>query len=189
MRSDCGRNAVAAAFAAGFAVALAVLPAGGATVPAPVNRTCANDRLPSEILDGPVARPAAPLRTIDVAAPAARLHLAVADDERTRETGLMCVTRLRGQRGMIFVFPRDDTWEFWMKNTLVPLDMVWVDAGGEVTAVAAGVPAATVTTRDAALPRRRGRGTYVIELGANEAAADGIRIGTHLVLPPLRAPR
>ncbi|GAC1311559.1 MAG: hypothetical protein NVS2B3_18460 [Vulcanimicrobiaceae bacterium] len=155
----------------------------------PVVRGCANARLPREILDGAVAAPQRPLRTIDVEAPAARLRLAVADDERTREYGLMCVTRLRARAGMIFAFASESEWEFWMKNTLVPLDMVWVTAAGDVTGVEADVPAATRATPDTALPRRRGRGTYVIELPAREAAADGIVTGTHLSLPTLEGTR
>lgn len=154
------------------------------TVPA-----CASTRLPAEILDGPIAPPRKPLVLVDVAAPPVTLQLAVADDVSTREFGLMCVLRLRPQHGMIFVFSRESNWEFWMKNTLVPLDMIWVRADGTVTTVAANVPPSTRTTPDAMLARRRGHGVYVIELRANEAAADGIVVGSHLALPPLHTDR
>ncbi len=186
-----GRRAIAAVAAlTGFVITVAALPrAATATVAAPLDRACASDRLPGKILAGPVEQTRAPLPTIDVAAPAAHLRLAVASDQRARESGLMCVTRLRPQHGMIFVFPHENDWEFWMKNTLVPLDMVWLSADGEVTQIAVNVPAATRLTPDHALARRHGHGIYVIEIGADEASADGIIVGSYLTLPPLHAVR
>ena len=123
------------------------------------------------------------LPVVQVDAPRATLHLAIAADEHTRELGLMCVTHLRPQSGMIFIFTRDDKWEFWMKNTLISLDMVWVRPDGKVDAVAAKVPASPRTTGDDAVARRTGHGLYVIELAAGEAARDGISPGIRLRLP------
>lgn len=124
-----------------------------------------------------------------VRAPHATLTLQIANTEEQREFGLMNVTKLFPHNGMIFVFDRDEHQEFWMKNTLVPLDMVWVDASGTVTTVAADVPASTRATPETALARRRGRGIYVVELRAGEAAADGLAPGAHLSLPTLRSDR
>jgi uncharacterized membrane protein (UPF0127 family) len=169
----------------------APLPIAGTTAPSvrAATLTCANDRLPPSILNGPPARAATPpLGTIDVRAPKASLHLALALDDQTREFGLMCVTHLHAHAGMLFAFARDDTWEFWMKRTLVSLDMVWLDATGRVTGIAANVPASTVSTADAAVARRSGHGRYVLELSAGEAKPDGLLLGTKLALPPL-APR
>ncbi|MDQ2909102.1 MAG: DUF192 domain-containing protein, partial [Candidatus Eremiobacteraeota bacterium] len=115
------------------------------------------------------------------------LTLAVAADSRSRERGLMCVTALRPDAGMIFVFPQDSNWEFWMKNTVTPLDMLWVAADGTVRNVFANVPAATLDTADDKVARRRGQGRYVIELRSGDAARDHIAVGTHLQLPPLQA--
>ncbi len=192
-----GRSPVTTAFVATLVAALATIPGVAQEAPAlavppagaPVDPGCASDRLPSEILDGPAQPPGVPLQTVDVKAPRARLRLAVASDERERDYGLMCVLRLRAQHGMIFVFPQDDAWEFWMKNTLVPLDIVWLSPKGDVSAVSSDVPAVRLDTPDGALPRRRGRGLYVIELAANEATADGIVVGSHLAVPELHADR
>jgi len=123
------------------------------------------------------------LPVVETGAPGARLRLAVAGDEPTRELGLMCVTRLRPHSGMIFVFARDESVEFWMKNTLIPLDMIWVRADGRVDTVAARVPASTRETPDDRVARRHGRGLYVIELAAGEAARDGIVPGARLSVP------
>jgi uncharacterized membrane protein (UPF0127 family) len=121
-----------------------------------------------------------PLR---VAAPKATLSLLVAASQPVREYGLMCRRELAVHSGMIFVFDGTDAPQnFWMKNTLIPLDMVWVRHDGVVTSVAANVPATTVDTDQLDIPQRRGVGAFVIELNAGEAAADGIVAGTKLDL-------
>ncbi len=171
----------------GIALALAELGATPAPAPAPsyAALTCANPLLPPEILDGSPARSVKPaLYNYDLAAPAATIHVAFAGDSETRETGLMCVTRLRPRSGMIFVFERSDDWEFWMKNTLIPLDMVWLERDGTVTNVAANVPASTLSTADDKIARRRGHGMFVIELPAGEALRDGIVKGSKIEVCP-----
>jgi uncharacterized membrane protein (UPF0127 family) len=90
--------------------------------------------------------------------------------------------------GMLFAFADGDlTREFWMKDTLVPLDMIFVRGDGTVSTVAADVPATTYDTPDDRIPRRRGVGSYVIELGAGSAARNGITSGTHLAIPRVPA--
>jgi uncharacterized membrane protein (UPF0127 family) len=133
----------------------------------------------------PVACSPQPARgtPVSVRAPSATLLLRVADDSQSRSYGLMCVTALAPQTGMVFLFRGGDyERDFWMKNTLIPLDMIWVTADGRVTTVAAHVPATTVDTPDAQIPHRSGKGSYVIELAAGEAARDGIKPGVRLDL-------
>lgn len=156
-----------------FWIALGAAPAPSAPPAFAVVSDCANPKLA-----------ALPVRT--VVAPKAILHLSVAADERTRELGLMCVTGIRPRAGMIFVFDEDASWEFWMKLTLIPLDMIWVHADGRVDTVAANVPASTRATSDEKVARRKGTGKYVIELAAGEAARDGIVRGACLAAPDLK---
>jgi uncharacterized membrane protein (UPF0127 family) len=172
------------------AVLLLVPLAGNAAASAApaATKDCANAHLPRAILDGDPAAHAAPeLKTVAVTAPDRALKLAVAANEHDRELGLMCVTALKADAGMIFVFPAPGQYAFWMKNTLIPLDMVWVDAGGTVTTVAAAVPASTRDEADAKVARRGGHGSYVIELRSGDAARNDIVKGTHLALPRLAA--
>ena len=120
-----------------------------------------------------------------VAAPKATLSLRVANTWGTREYGLMCVRQLGANEGMIFVFSTGDQRQsFWMKNTLIPLDMVFVRKNGRVDSIAANVPSTTPDTTDLDIPWRYGTGAYVIELAAGEAARAGIVPGTHLDLTP-----
>ncbi len=122
------------------------------------------------------------LPTITVQAPHATLTLQIAKTEDERELGLMSVTKLPAHTGMVFVFDQDAPVEFWMKNTFVPLDMVFVGGDGQVRAVAAKVPSTTPQTPDEKIPRRRATAKYVIELPSGEAAKDGIVEGVRLDL-------
>ena len=127
---------------------------------------------------------------LHVRAPAEYFDLVVADSQTTREYGLMCVRSLAPHAGMIFVFGDGDyNRDFWMKNTLIPLDMIFVAKNGYVNNVRADVPATTVETPDEKIPHRAGTGAYVIELAAGEAARAGIKPDVKLTLRGLRAER
>ena len=96
---------------------------------------------------------ASALPPVVVHAPKADLTLEVARTSAQREHGLMNRTELPLHTGMIFVFERDEFVSFWMKNTLLPLDMVFIGAGGTVRRVYANVPvlqAVIATTKRAA---------------------------------------
>ena len=122
------------------------------------------------------------LPTVVVHAPKAQLALEVARTDAQRERGLMDRTSVAPHTGMIFVFDRDQPVDFWMKNTLVPLDMIFVAAGGTVRRVFADVPVVAPSLPDAQIPRESAQAKYVIELAAGEAARDGIVAGTKLDL-------
>jgi uncharacterized membrane protein (UPF0127 family) len=122
------------------------------------------------------------VNALRIAAPAANLTVRVANTPVTREYGLMCVRGLAPHTGMLFVFGYgDQPLDFWMKNTLIPLDMVFVRSSGVVNNVATNVPATSAAT-PGDKTNRYGFGAYVIELAAGEAASDGITAGVHLDL-------
>ncbi len=100
------------------------------------------------------------LPTIVVHAPKATLTLQIATTEDQRETGLMSVTHLPAHTGMVFVFDQDAPVTFWMKDTLVPLDMVFVAADGTVRSIAANVPVVPEDSPDDKIPTRPGVAKY-----------------------------
>ena len=64
----------------------------------------------------------------------------VASDDATREQGLMYRDHLADDQGMIFLFPQAGEYPFWMKNTLIPLDMIWIDGEHRIVHIAHEVP-------------------------------------------------
>ena len=96
-------------------------------------------------------------------------------------------TAIAPHTGMLFVFDRDGAVRFWMKDTLMPLDMVFIGSDGTVRKVYANVPTVSPALPDAEIPLEPGVAKYVIELGAGEAARDGIVEGLRLAIPNLSA--
>ncbi len=60
------------------------------------------------------------------------LTVEVAKTAPTRALGLMHRTRLDERAGMLFLFEQSALWSFWMKGTLIPLSIAFIDAGGEI---------------------------------------------------------
>jgi hypothetical protein len=166
-------------------VALTAVLAVSAQTPAPTPPATTSDQCPAP---ANVTAHFLASAAFGVRAPRGELSLVPVEDEAARERGLMCVVRIPPGKGMIFVFePPDRAQSFWMKNTLVALDMVFVTAAGLVTSVAADVPPTRSGTPDDAVARRSGFGRFVIELGGGDAARHGIAAGTKLGLPALSA--
>lgn len=59
----------------------------------------------------------------------------IAENDATRQKGLMNRTKLEKNHGMLFVFEKTGLYPFWMKNTLIPLDIIWISADKKVTYV------------------------------------------------------
>ncbi len=122
------------------------------------------------------------LGTLVVHAPKADLTLEVARTPAQQEHGLMDRRYVAPHTGMIFVFGGDEPVDFWMKDTLVPLDMIFVAADGTVRHVFADVAVVSPSLPDDRIPRESGQAKYVIELPAGEASKDGIAAGIKLDL-------
>lgn len=61
--------------------------------------------------------------------------ISIADSPEEREKGLMFIDKMPEDEGMLFIFEEEDLHRFWMKNTLIPLDIIWFDKSGDITSV------------------------------------------------------
>lgn len=102
----------------------------------------------------------------------------VAADDSTRQQGLMFRDRLADDRGMIFIFPSIGEYAFWMKNTLIPLDMIWLDDQRKVVRVSHDVPPCKADPCPSYPPNVQAR--YVLELAAGMAAKHNVKEGVIL---------
>jgi len=67
----------------------------------------------------------------------------IADEDLERRKGLMFRESLLENEGMIFVYDKSQKLTFWMKNTLIPLDMIWIDENSVVQHIEYAVPCET----------------------------------------------
>ena len=104
----------------------------------------------------------------------------LADTPAKQERGLMFVTNLPENEGMLFVFDQEEEQVFWMKNTLIDLDMVFLDSQKKVTSVAAEMPHSYTYTPDNEVSYTLGYGQYVLELAAQTAAKHNVIPGAQL---------
>lgn len=123
------------------------------------------------------------LPMVTIPAPRAAMHLWVASSLRSLELGLMDRTHLDPAQGMLFVFWHNKERYFWMKDTLMPLDMVFVERNGLVRAVFSRVPILPPGIPNNEIPLIHARAQYVIELGAGETRRIGIVAGEKLAIP------
>jgi uncharacterized membrane protein (UPF0127 family) len=102
----------------------------------------------------------------------------IADDEATREHGLMDRRQMAADHGMLFEFPYRAPVNFWMKNTYLSLDMLFIDSDGTVRRVAQ-----RATPLSEALIPSQAPVIGVLELNAGQAAAIHVKPGDKVRFP------
>lgn len=107
------------------------------------------------------------------------IYTDLAQNTAQQELGLGNRPSLGAHQGMLFIFPTDDIHEFWMKDMSFSIDMVWMSADGTIIYIQPNV--APSTYPDAFGPNEVSR--YVLELPANFAANNGIKVGDKATLP------
>ena len=107
--------------------------------------------------------------------------LEVANSPSEREHGLMYRKSLPHNHGMVFVFGNPQVQSFWMKNTLIPLDMIFVGSDGTVLNVAHADTQPNASDWQLRNYRSDGDAKYVVEMRQGFARRTGIEPGTKLV--------
>jgi uncharacterized membrane protein (UPF0127 family) len=97
--------------------------------------------------------------------------VAIANTEDRSEQGLMFVRSMPGDQGMLFPEAQPRVMSMWMKNTLIPLDMLFIDTKGRIACLLERVPPLTLDIRTCSTPVKA-----VLELNGGEAERRGIRV-------------
>jgi uncharacterized protein len=110
-----------------------------------------------------------------------RLELAITPDEHQR--GLMYRKSLDADAGMLFISEREQSHVFWMKNTLIPLDMIFIGANRRIVGIVQNAEPQTLSPRQVGAPSQ-----YVLEIGGGLSASLGIRSGQLVELKGVPSP-
>jgi uncharacterized protein len=149
-----------------LALALALVPASA----------CRNGRsggpgpAPGERAPAAVATPVVVLQASGRAIPV-RVELARTEAERSR--GLMFRSRLDPDAGMLFLFPRPGRQMFWMKNTLIPLDMIFIGADRRIVGIVEEAVPGSLQSRGV-----EGESQFVLEIAGGLARRWGVSAGS-----------
>lgn len=106
------------------------------------------------------------------------VHVEIAATEDLRAQGLMFRDQLRPATGMLFFFAEDGEYPFWMKNTHIPLDMIWIDSNKKIAHIAHDVPPCKIDDCPNYPPHAIAR--YVLEVAAGVAKQHHLKNGDSL---------
>jgi len=154
------RLTVALALAAGVALVPACKNSGG---PRPATGLAPADALTASVV-------------VDTGERQLTFRVELARTPEERERGLMYRDKLAADAGMLFIFERPAPQTFWMKNTLIPLDMIFIGADRTIVGIVENAEPLTLTPRGVPEPSQ-----FVLEIGGGLSARLGIRAGQHVL--------
>lgn len=104
----------------------------------------------------------------------------IADTLEKQTRGLQLRQSMANNAGMLFIFPSDGIYSFWMKDTWIPLDMIWLDKDYRVVHIEHDVPPCASVPCLSYGPKILSR--YVLELNAGMARKIGLIVGDEMIL-------
>jgi len=99
-----------------------------------------------------------------------------------KEKGLMFRTQLDKNRGMLFIFDKENFYPFWMKNTLIPLDIIWIDGNYKIVFISQNAQPCKSLICPSIIPPSRAK--YVLEINAGIANETGLKAGDLVQITP-----
>ena len=103
-------------------------------------------------------------------------NIKLADNDKDREVGLMFVEHMEPKTGMLFRFNQQQMVYMWMKNTIIPLDMVFIDNRGVVRHIHYNAMPQSLDTISSQVPVK-----FVLEINAGEAQKYDLNIGDEMI--------
>lgn len=147
---------------------------GGMDSPDSGSTTSGNEADSTATTNAPKLRPL----TIDASGgETVKLQVEIADTEAERQRGLMGRTALGENRGMLFVFESETTLSFWMKDTLIPLSVAYLDSEGRIIDIQDMQPL-DETSHPSAEPAQ-----YALEVNQGFFEEHGVEVGDTAELP------
>ncbi len=99
----------------------------------------------------------------------------LAESAQQSARGLMFRKELAQDKGMLFIFPSEGKHSFWMKNTLIPLDIIWLNEQGSVVFIAEAVQPCSADVCEKIAPDKKAK--YVLELNSGLSKQIGLAVG------------
>jgi uncharacterized protein len=112
-----------------------------------------------------------------------RFQVEIADNDLERARGLMFRESMDEDRGMLFIHDAQQPLAYWMKNTKIPLDILYFDSRRRLVSQQRDVPPCSLGNRCPPYPSRDAA-IYVLELNAGQAAKVGLKDGAVLTFGP-----
>ena len=103
------------------------------------------------------------------------VDIEIADDDAKRTQGLMYRDSMAEDRAMLFIFPDEDERSFWMKNTIMPLDIIYANAKKQIITIQKNA----VPYSEDSIPSN-GPAQYVVEVNAGFCDRHSIKAGDHI---------
>ena len=102
-------------------------------------------------------------------------HIELADSDYERETGLMHRTKMSDDQGMLFVFEKEDLRYFYMKNTPIPLDLIFINSENRIVSIHSDAKPMSEATISSKYPAK-----YVLEINAGLSSRNDIQEGMEI---------
>ena len=102
----------------------------------------------------------------------------LARTEVEREKGLMKRAQLDKDKGMLFIFDKEGIYPFWMKDTLIPLDIIWIDSNGKVVFIGQNIQPCKSFICPQVNPFTKAK--YVLEINGGLSKELGIELGQEM---------
>ena len=104
----------------------------------------------------------------------------LATTDAQREKGLMFRTELDKNKGMIFIFDSDGIYPFWMKNTLIPLDIIWIGSNNKIIFIGKNIQPCKTAICQVITPSASAK--YVLEINAGISKEISLEIGDDMTI-------
>lgn len=105
------------------------------------------------------------------------LEIEIADDDYQRETGLMYRPAMKEDRGMLFIFENEQPRGFFMKNTIIPLDLIFLNSNNKIVSISKNAIPQSLETISSKVPAK-----YVLEINAGLSEKWNLEVGDSLIL-------